>query len=370
MGSKVRVRVRAAKDRVARDRKCRVRQNFHRHRVRFNRLAAAHFLAHLRIVAEAVRVAVDVRRTVNHQAVRRTADLHAVTVPCVDVRVGDAVNSARRAGRQYNLAAVADHTVVHADLHCRVGRRLHRHLRGVLAVARRLRGHDVVVHVASLGCARRVAPLRGAADRVAVGHAVLVPLVHKAADVRVVDARRQGHHTAVAHIVNGVREGHNRRLVNVHRVRLARSGAAARSVGHNHHVRVRAVAAERLRVALARVHFRVVGSPLVFVGGSLDAVVQVSNKGHVVRTLAHILVAADRHRRHRSNDNRIKINQRGATAAGLVNFHAINISSISCGHCHRDVSVSAICNTIHFDAILIPCISIGFSVNTVCGIGC
>ena len=145
--------------------------------------------------------------------------------------------------------------------------------------------------------------------------------------------------------------------MNVHRVRLARRGAAACRVGHNHHIRVGAVSAARQRVALARVHFRVVDSPFVFVGRARDAVVQVRNEGHVVCSLAHIMVAADRNRRHRSNNNCVKAHFRNTATTGLGSRHTINISGVLICNGFRNISVVCISNSFNLNTILIPSIS-------------
>ena len=352
---KRRRRVRSAKDRVARDRQRRVRKHRHRHAAR-RALAAARSLADLHIVFKSVRVAVDVRRLVDDHAVRCARYLHAVPVPRVHVRVLRRGHALARMGRHLHLAAVAYRRVVHAQRRRRVLGRLHRHLRRVLAVARRLRHHDPVVRVVRHR-ARRVAPLRSTRNLVRIGHLALVPLVHKARDVRVVHRRCQRRNAALADGHHRVDEGHLGSLVHVHRVSLARSRAAARGVGHNHRIHIGRVAALVRAVALGRVHHHVVQSPCVAVGHAADAVVQVRNKIDVLAPVgAHILVAADRHRRHRSDKNRVTFHFRSTTTAGDRGFHTIYISGITRGLSRRDISVVGVCCTSNLNTILIPSI--------------
>ena len=209
-------------------------------------------------------------------------------------------------GCQLHLTAIAD--VVMVRLHCDTRNLFgdHLHAGRVGATAGSLCGNKVVGHIPGDGVCGRVAPFRSSVDRCPFARLALVPLVGQAANVRNVDRRGQGHLTVVANRDNGVKECHNHRLVHIHFKRVARRGAAASSVRHKHNVCEGRVAALGARIGLPVIYVHVVRSPCVLVGHILYAVVQVRNKSDIVFTLAHILRAADRNRRHRSNENCIK----------------------------------------------------------------
>ena len=355
----------ATKNRIASDCQCWVREDSNSVSLRRIGLATAYILANPCIIGEEIRIAINVGRLVNEHAVSNTSNFNTVTIP--NIVISNITHALSSMSFHLNLTAVADRVVIDFDSNLRVSNSLHFDFRRVHTTACSLCSNEVISFIRSDSVHRSIGPLCSTVNHMVGIHATLVPLIGKTFNVSVVNGRGQSNLTAVTDRNNRIHESNNGSLTYVDFKSIAGYRTTTDTVRNCHIIDKRRVTSMcgLINIGVFSLNIGVINAPSIDVSHTVKAVIKMCCQIDIVfNALANILIASDNHCRHRSNDNRVKANQRSTTAAGLSSSYTINISSIGIGNSHRNISVVGIRHTVNHNTVLVPSIGIGFVIHT------